>query len=369
MEIRSRAAAPARPAPRRRPALVLVLLAAVAALGSLGVTSLSHPRAVRATGPLPACRYDDLLTSPRGYDDWSTTLVDTILRVTRSYVPPDLVAIGDAGIAGRGRVRSIMIEDLRAMGEAAAAAGAAIGVQSAYRSYAEQKVVFDDWAARLGYQRALQVSARPGHSEHQLGLALDVRSEPGGSPFQGDWATTPAGAWMKAHAWEFGFVMSYPKRRMAVTCYDYEPWHYRYVGRDVAALIRQSGLTSRQYLWANFTKTIVPPATAKPRATPKPARTAGPSRTLPPTAPPSSAPTPGPAATPAAPTIPPVASASPVRTATPAPALTPTPGPPTQDPPAAASPLVLGGIGLAIGTIVLGGVLLMRGRGRSGAGL
>src|SRR5207249_10580668 len=109
-------------------------------------------------------------------------LVDTILRVTKTYVPPDLVPVSDAGLGGSETVRLITIDDLRAMSDAAATAGAPLGVQSAYRSYAEQKVVFDGWAARLGYTRALQVSARPGHSEHQLGLAIDFKSKGGTSP-------------------------------------------------------------------------------------------------------------------------------------------------------------------------------------------
>ena len=139
-------------------------LASVAGLLALLATLLIGPALgaldVRAMGTLPACRYDDLLTTPRAYGDWSKTLVDTILRVTKTYVPPDLVPVSDAGLGGSETVRLITIDDLRAMSDAAATAGAPLGVQSAYRSYAEQKVVFDGWAARLGYTRALQVSAR-----------------------------------------------------------------------------------------------------------------------------------------------------------------------------------------------------------------
>jgi D-alanyl-D-alanine carboxypeptidase len=239
-------------------------------------------------GMLPACRYDDILTTPRGYGDWSTTLVDTILRVTKTYVPPDLVPVSEAGLGGKDTVRAIMIDDLRAMAQAAAIANAPLGVQSAYRSYAEQKIVFDSWVSRLGYARALEVSARPGHSEHQLGLALDFKTKGSTSPFVGDWGTTAAGKWLKANAWQYGFVNSYPKGDIALTCYDYEPWHYRYFGHDLAAQIQDSGLTPRQYLWANFTTTVVPPpkkaptATLPPPSTPKPTPTAsaGPSPSL-----------------------------------------------------------------------------------------
>jgi D-alanyl-D-alanine carboxypeptidase len=257
------------------PALVRIAgLAGVLALAAaLGLGAVVAPSPVNALGPLPPCRYDDILTTPRGYGDWSITQVDTILRVTKGYVPPDLVSVSEAGIPGTGQVRALMIDDLREMTEAAKAADAAIGIQSAYRSFATQQVVFANAVAQHGRARALQLSARPGHSEHQLGLGIDFRSHPGGSPFNGTtWASTPAGKWMKAHAWEYGFVMSYPRGKIDVTCYDFEPWHYRYVGRELAAQIRASGLTQREYLWANFTTTVVPDVTPGPIATARPSR-------------------------------------------------------------------------------------------------
>ncbi|HTK45728.1 MAG TPA: M15 family metallopeptidase, partial [Patescibacteria group bacterium] len=222
------------------------LAAALALLVLVGVHPALAPSDVRGVGALPACRYDDIMTTPRGYDDWSTTLVDTILRLPRSYVPPDLVSVSQAGIAGHGRIRAIAIDDLRAMTEAAAAAGNAIGVESAYRSYADQVSTFNHWVATSGYAAALTYSARPGHSEHQLGLAIDFRSDPGGSPFTGSWGQTPAGKWMRLHAWEYGFIRSYPPKEQAVTCYASEAWHYRYVGLDLAAAIHASGLTTRE---------------------------------------------------------------------------------------------------------------------------
>jgi D-alanyl-D-alanine carboxypeptidase len=338
-------------------ARVAALAAGLALVASIGLRPLVAPSLVQAMGPLPACRYDDLLTTPRLYTDWSITLVDTILRVTRSYVPPDLVSVSQAGIAGNGKVRALVIEDLKAMSEAAATAGAAIAVQSAYRSYEKQEQVFDDWVAVFGYRRALEISARPGHSEHQLGLAIDFRSDPGGSPFEGDWGTTPAGKWMKAHGWEYGFVLSYPKGKMAVTCYDFEPWHYRYVGRDVAAMIHASGQTPREYLWANFTTTVVP------APTPKPGRTAAPPTIPIPTA--TAGPTPSPTAL-----SPTAIPATPEPSAIPAtPGTFPTPVP--TEPPVDGAPITgletAAVAGLAVGLIAVGWMVLRR--GRSGVGL
>ena len=123
-------------------------------------------------------------------------------------------------------------------------------VQSAYRSYAGQVLTFGGWVRQVGYSAALLTSARPGHSEHQLGTAIDFRSVDGPAPWRlADWATTTEGAWMAANAWRFGWVMSYPKGSTAVSCYGYEPWHYRYVGREAAAAIHADAITLREWLW------------------------------------------------------------------------------------------------------------------------
>jgi len=338
---------------------------AVAALAlGLAVGHLASPAPAQAMGPLPPCRYDDLLTTPRGYQDWPITLVDTILRVSNGYIPPDLVAVSQAGIAGSGKVRAVMVDDLAAMTKAAKAAGAGIGVQSAYRSYESQKSVFDGWVTKFGYTRALQLSARPGHSEHQLGLAIDFRSDPGGSPFTGDWGTTAAGKWMKAHAWEYGFVMSYPKGKIDVVCYDFEPWHYRYVGKDLAAKVRASGLTLRQYLWANFTRTTVPPVT------PKPARTVAASATAAPTTSPTVATTPLPTAIPSPTPAPPSEAPPPATvlppTNSPTPSASPAVGPGTTT--ENVDPTMLAGLA-AMALVVASGVVLVLRRGRVATGL
>src|SRR4029079_7567934 len=81
-----------------------------------------------------------------------------------------------------------------------------------------------------------------------------------------DWGKTKAGAWLRANAWKYGFVMSYPKGKSTVTCYGYEPWHFRYVGRAEAAKVRASGLTLREYLWREQTAPPPPPPPAPPPA-------------------------------------------------------------------------------------------------------
>jgi len=272
---------------------------------ALGVGLLAFPATgpsrVGAVGPLPACRVADIQTLPGDYDSWSTTLVDRILTVGEDYVPPDLVSVRDAGIAGGGYIREVTIDDLAAMAKAAADAGSPIGVWSPYRSYQEQVTIFNNYANFDGFDDALTYSARPGHSEHQLGLAIDFMTAGGGSPLPGDWGTTPAGKWMAANAWTFGWVLSYPRTKDGgfysdITCFHYEPWHYRYLGRELAAKVHGSGLTIREYLWNNFT--MVDPITGQPVPTATP--TPSPSPTPTPTPSPTATPMPTPSAAPSA---------------------------------------------------------------------
>ena len=199
---------------------------------------------------LPPCAYMDVLTTHHGYEDWPISLLDTIYHLPSWYAPGDLVDSSTAGVNGGYLLRSIIAGDLRAMAADARAAGSPIQLVSGYRSHAQQAATFEYWVGVGGYEQALRTSARAGHSEHQLGTSIDVTSEGGAAPWEyGDWASTPAGAWMAANAWRYGFVMSYPQASFDRTCYDYEPWHYRYVGRDLAAQIVQSGRTPREVIW------------------------------------------------------------------------------------------------------------------------
>jgi D-alanyl-D-alanine carboxypeptidase len=136
------------------------------------------------------------------------------------------------------------------MAAAARLAGAPLAIASAYRSYSVQVAVFGSWSRLVGRSTALLVSARAGHSEHQLGTTLDFRGLGGGKPWSvPDWGRTRAGAWLSRNAWKYGFVMSYPRGKTDLTCYRYEPWHFRYYGREIAAAIHASELTPREWLW------------------------------------------------------------------------------------------------------------------------
>ena len=228
--------------PRRWPAIPLLWLAVV--LGSVAVAD-AQPEA------LPACRYDDIPAAAVDYADWQTTLVDTTFKVPSSYSPPDLVPVSRAGLGGGDSVRALLVDDLTRLAANAAGAGATLAVESGYRSYDTQVATFQRWVDAVGHDAALRVSARPGHSEHQLGTAIDFKTAGGPAPWEvPDWAATTAGSWVATNAWRYGFVLSYPKGAFDRVCYDYEPWHFRYYGADLAAKIHDSGETPREYLWA-----------------------------------------------------------------------------------------------------------------------
>ena len=227
-----------------------LLVAVILGPGLLAVPA-SDPPIASGVGSLPDCRLDDILTEPRGYDDWATTQVDWILGVGKDYKPPDRVSIFNAGVTGGGQVRRVAFDDLKAMATAARKAGVPLGSVSAYRSYGQQVELFDQYADGYGFEKAVTFSARPGHSEHQLGLVIDFAAA-GTTSFVNE--RTPTGRWLAKNAWKYGWLMSYPDGKEKLVCYSYEPWPYRYVGRDLAERIHDSGLTIREYLWANYTQ-------------------------------------------------------------------------------------------------------------------
>lgn len=210
------------------------------------------PAASKAEEPLPECRVGDARARFRSYEDWDRTLLDTRFRLPATYEPSDLVSTRKAGFMTARPVRRLLIEDLTALRSAAEAAGNPVDITWGYRSFRTQRWVFEYWSRRKGRDATLRTSARPGHSEHQLGTALDFKSE-GALNVDRSWRYEPAGVWMRENAWRFGFVETYPLGKENVTCYDHEPWHYRYFGRELAGDIRASGLTTREYLWREAT--------------------------------------------------------------------------------------------------------------------
>ena len=184
-------------------------------------------------------------------DDPALTVLDRSYALPPTFVPDDLVPASDAGFTGSSgamQVSGALIADLAALRAASAAEGLALEVESGYRSYDDQLATYADWVDRIGVEGAAARTARAGHSEHQLGTAIDFVS-PGWSGRFGDWAVESAeGAWVAEHGWEYGFVMSYRADDLEASCYGYEPWHYRWIGREAAAAHRAGGGALREFL-------------------------------------------------------------------------------------------------------------------------
>ena len=131
--------------------------------------------------------------------------------------------------------------------DAAGSAGNPMIIVSSYRSYQTQVSTYQYWVDTQGQAQADRESARPGHSEHQTGLAADLGNPDGSCRLLACFGTGAGGKWLAAHAYEYGFIIRYPEGLESETGYIWEPWHVRYVGVDVATAIKNSGKTMDQY--------------------------------------------------------------------------------------------------------------------------
>ena len=126
-------------------------------------------------------------------------------------------------------------------------AGLALYGVSAYRSYARQYTIYATNLATRGIAHTNRYSAAPGRSEHQTGLAIDISCASEGYGLETTFADTPEGIWVAENAHRFGFILRYPKDKEHITGYNYEPWHIRYVGAELAGYLYETGLTLDEY--------------------------------------------------------------------------------------------------------------------------
>ncbi|GGA66538.1 hypothetical protein GCM10011490_16480 [Pseudoclavibacter endophyticus] len=161
------------------------------------------------------------------------------------HVPGDLVDLATLGVpsANGHSLREPAANAMRDMFEAARASGITLDATSGYRSYATQQSLHEDFVSTLGQSGADLTSARPGYSEHQTGLAVDLSSDEG-CVLEQCWASTLGGQWVAANAHTFGFIERYPEGMTSVTGFEWEPWHYRYVGVEVATAMHDAGVTT-----------------------------------------------------------------------------------------------------------------------------
>ena len=163
----------------------------------------------------------------------SPTYIQGILIANKSYALPSTYNPGVDGEANTA---------LSEMIAAAKSEGINLYQISGFRSYSTQQTLYNNYVARDGKAAADRYSARPGHSEHQTGLAFDLNS------LEQSFGETAEGKWLAENCWKYGFIIRYPYNKESITGYMYEPWHVRYLGKDVAKQVYESGLCLEEYL-------------------------------------------------------------------------------------------------------------------------
>lgn len=176
--------------------------------------------------------------------------INKIYALPSWYVPSGLVSLsGEVKTIGPEVLRKTVLPYLKDLFTTAEkACGCKLAVLSTYRSYQTQVAVYNYWVNQVGQYYADLGSARPGHSEHQLGTAVDFTSSTVSYQLTRDFGFTCEGNWLENNAHKYGFVLSYPKGKDGITGYIWEPWHFRYVGKVVAREVYTRGMILEEYL-------------------------------------------------------------------------------------------------------------------------
>lgn len=190
------------------------------------------------------------VTEPIPRDEWYMVLANNSNQLPSTYAVPQTATVGEAAVDSR------IADALRQMVSDAAAAGIQLVPTNGYRTVAEQQSAWDrrvksfldqGLSQQEAEERALDYTSRPGASDHNTGLGMDIVSRDHPAK-DAAYAETAASQWLVEHAAEYGFIQRYPADKELETGMDYEPWHYRYVGPDQAAKIKASGLCLEEYL-------------------------------------------------------------------------------------------------------------------------
>lgn len=170
-----------------------------------------------------------------------------------NYAPSDLrkpqVTLRVPG-APEMQLRNEAATALETMFAAGETDGMNMQVSTAYRGYAYQKTLYDGYVASQGQESADTVSARPGYSEHQTGWAVDIRSVPDVCGLEACFGDTAAGKWLAANAYKHGYLLRYPSDKVVITGYNYEPWHFRYIGTSLSQELHKQQVTTLEEFFA-----------------------------------------------------------------------------------------------------------------------
>lgn len=171
-----------------------------------------------------------------------TTLVNKYNKLPDNYEIDDLVTL-DEEYSSRGeKIREIAYKDLKVMFDKAREDGINLNVISGYRTSEKQNTLFNNSVKKNGIEHALMYSAKMGHSEHQLGLAIDINTT------QESFKNTNEYKWLKNNSYKYGFIERYKENKENITGFAYEPWHYRYIGIDNATKVFTENITYEEYV-------------------------------------------------------------------------------------------------------------------------
>lgn len=188
---------------------------------------------------------------PVKYPEQLDALVNKNYRLEEDYMPSDLEEVDIEFSHEHKYLRHDAKIAFEKMATIAKKDGYQIVLVSAYRSYSYQEELYNYYVKTSGKNYADRCSARPGHSEHQTGLALDIMGKNGD---YNRFEDTKEFEWMQKHAHEYGFILRYPSDGYDITGFKYEPWHYRYVGIELATYLTNKKITLDEYYFKKYGK-------------------------------------------------------------------------------------------------------------------
>ena len=188
--------------------------------------------------------YDEDVTTKSDLSKGNLVLVNKFNQLSSDYTPENVVAISNYYSYDGNSITETVYEAYKNMWYAAKKEDLTLIVTSSYRDYETQEYLWNKYADTNSEEYADSVSARAGFSEHQTGLALDIVTY---NTVMNDFENTDEFKWLQKNAHKYGFILRYPKNKTDLTGYDYESWHYRYVGVDVATAIHEKNITYDEY--------------------------------------------------------------------------------------------------------------------------
>lgn len=238
--------------------IITIILIIVAILGSIGFYILNKNKTPsKSTTPQETQHSNNTIQNSFDKTKYSTTDPTSIWVVVnkKNGIPesftPELtvpkVKLRLSSSEEQMQINTTTAPVMKELFDAAQEDGVKLIFGSGYRSGALQKQFYDSYITKDGQEAADTYSARPGHSEHQTGFSADIDSPDNKCHLEICWEDTTEGQWLKNNAYKYGFIIRYPKDKQSITGYQYEPWHIRYVGKELSQEIQKTGKTLEEF--------------------------------------------------------------------------------------------------------------------------